>query len=84
MIDYFIYVTCHNTVAEGGKRKTHIYADGKGLMCGRKMMGLPTAIMEPEWLIQPDPDGEVCITCRRYTAKALLKELEQEQDESDD
>lgn len=77
MSELYIFVTSHNTLAQGGKRKTHIH-DGSGVLCGRKLYGLPTGTITPGWLLQADPDGELCRVCKEAAAKAVRREIEDE------
>lgn len=80
MSELYIFVTSHNTLAEVGQRKTHIH-DGSGVLCSRKLYGLPTEIITPGWLLQADPDGELCRICKEAAAKAMRREIEDEKAE---
>lgn len=77
MSELYIFVTSHNTFAQGGQRKTHIH-DSSGILCGRNLYGIPTGTVTPDWLLQSDPDEEVCRICKVAAVKTMRLEIEDE------
>lgn len=73
----FVFVISHNTFAQGGRRKTHIIDEDGFLLCGGIRMGIPTREVDANWLSQPDPDGELCKTCKRIAEKKIRSQCEQ-------
>jgi hypothetical protein len=65
----------HNTVQEGGGRKTHIGKEDGLALCGKNkhlFFSFGDEINE-WWINQPDPDGELCKVCKKKSLKLIGK-----------
>lgn len=76
------FIFDHNTVSEGSRIKCHISDFDKTnerTLCGLGTESSGTATthrIDETWLLLPDPEHGLCLTCKRIALKQYLKWLE--------
>ena len=70
---FYSLIFSHNTRLEGGGLRIHIGQSTLLPLCGKKINRLfdVGGEVDEQWINQPDPDGELCKSCKRKSLKII-------------
>lgn len=68
---YWVFASEHHTKHEGAKSKVHISNDHGFVLCGvnPNQGGGTGGEVTLDWVNQPDPDNQICKTCKKIFIK---------------